>query len=114
MMSGEVGKSHISKSDVQKMQILHPRPSSIVAALYTLRDLGTDVVILHGPSGCCFKHARLLEEDGVRVLTTALDEAGFVFGGQEALVRILRKAQDLFHPHMMAVTGTCSSMIIGE
>ena len=29
--------------------IMHPRPSSIVAALYTLRDLDTDVVILHGP-----------------------------------------------------------------
>lgn len=101
-------------SEVQNIQILHPRPSSIVAALYTLRDLGADVVILHGPSGCCFKHARLLEEDGVRVLTTALDEAGFVFGGQEALVRILRKAQELFHPRMMAITGTCSSMIIGE
>jgi Ni-sirohydrochlorin a,c-diamide reductive cyclase subunit CfbD len=99
---------------VQNIQILHPRPSSIVAALYTLRDLGAEVVILHGPSGCCFKHARLLEEDGVRVLTTALDEAGFVFGGQEPLVRLLRKANELFHPKMMAVTGTCSSMIIGE
>jgi len=114
MMSGEVKKSHISKGDVQKMQILHPRPSSIVAALYTLRDLGVDVVILHGPSGCCFKHARLLEEDGVRVLTTALDEAGFVFGGQESLTRLLKKAQEMFHPRLMAVTGTCSSMIIGE
>ncbi len=101
-------------SEVQNIQILHPRPSSIVAALYTLRDLGADVVILHGPSGCCFKHARLLEEDGVRVLTTALDEAGFVFGGQEPLVRLLKKANELFHPKMMAVTGTCSSMIIGE
>ncbi len=104
----------VQKSDVQNIQILHPRPSSIVAALYTLRDLGAEVVILHGPSGCCFKHARLLEEDGVRVLTTALDEAGFVFGGQEPLVRLIQKANDLFHPKMMAVTGTCSSMIIGE
>ena len=55
--------SEVKKGEVQ-MQILHPRPSSIVAALYTLRDLGADVVILHGPSGCCFKHARLLEEIG--------------------------------------------------
>lgn len=101
-------------SEVQDIQILHPRPSSIVAALYTLRDLGAEVVILHGPSGCCFKHARLLEEDGVRVLTTALDEAGFVFGGQDPLVKLLLKANELFHPRMMAVTGTCSSMIIGE
>ena len=101
-------------SEVQNLTILHPRPSSIVAALYTLRDLGADVVILHGPSGCCFKHARLLEEDGVRVLTTALDEAGFVFGGQQALTQILRRAADMFHPKLMAVSGTCSSMIIGD
>jgi putative methanogenesis marker 13 metalloprotein len=106
--------SEVQKGELQKMQILHPRPSSIVAALYTLRDLGADVVILHGPSGCCFKHARLLEEDGVRVLTTALDEVGFVFGGQESLVRLLKKAEELFDPKLIAVTGTCSSMIIGE
>ncbi len=101
-------------SDVQNLQVIHPRPSSIVAALYTLRDLGAEVVILHGPSGCCFKHARLLEEDGVRVLTTALDEAGFVFGGQQALTRLLKRAKDMFHPGLMAVSGTCSSMIIGD
>ena len=71
--------------------IMHPRPSSIVAALYTLRDLDTDVVILHGPPGCSFKHARLLEEDGMRVVTTSLDESGFVFGGHDALVEVLEK-----------------------
>ena len=101
-------------SEVQNLTVLHPRPSSIVAALYTLRDLGAEVVILHGPSGCCFKHARLLEEDGVRVLTTALDEAGFVFGGQRPLTALLKKAQELFHPKLMAISGTCSSMIIGD
>lgn len=101
-------------SEMQNLTILHPRPSSIVAALYTLRDLGVEVVILHGPSGCCFKHARLLEEDGVRVLTTALDEAGFVFGGQRPLTAILKKASELFHPRLMAISGTCSSMIIGD
>jgi putative methanogenesis marker 13 metalloprotein len=106
--------SEVKKGEFQNIQILHPRPSSIVAALYTLRDLGAEVVILHGPSGCCFKHARLLEEDGVRVLTTALDEVGFVFGGQEALVRLLKKAKELFDPKLIAITGTCSSMIIGE
>ncbi len=46
------------------MQYIQPRPSSIVAALYTARDLGVDLAVLHGPSGCSFKHARLLEEDG--------------------------------------------------
>ncbi|MDD1744436.1 MAG: Ni-sirohydrochlorin a,c-diamide reductive cyclase catalytic subunit [Candidatus Methanoperedens sp.] len=94
--------------------IMHPRPSSIVAALYTLRDLDTDVVILHGPPGCSFKHARLLEEDGMRVVTTSLDESGFVFGGHDALVEVLEKVIKRFNPKRIGIVGTCASMIIGE
>ncbi len=94
--------------------IMHPRPSSIVAALYTLRDLDVDVVILHGPAGCSFKHARLLEEDGLRVVTTALDESGFVFGGHDELVNILNKVIQMFDPKSIGIVGTCASMIIGE
>jgi putative methanogenesis marker 13 metalloprotein len=94
--------------------IMHPRPSSIVAALYTLRDLDIDVVILHGPPGCSFKHARLLEEDGMRVVTTSLDESGFVFGGHDSLVEVLKKVIELFNPKRIGIVGTCASMIIGE
>jgi len=94
--------------------IIHPRPSSIVAALYTLRDLDTDVVILHGPPGCSFKHARLLEEDGMRVVTTSLDESGFVFGGHDSLVEVLEKVIEKFKPKRIGIVGTCASMIIGE
>ncbi|KAF5425618.1 Ni-sirohydrochlorin a,c-diamide reductive cyclase catalytic subunit, partial [Candidatus Methanomarinus sp.] len=94
--------------------IMHPRPSSIVAALYTLRDLDVDVVILHGPPGCSFKHARLLEEDGLRVVTTALDESGFVFGGHDQLVNVLEKVIEMFNPGSIGIVGTCASMIIGE
>jgi putative methanogenesis marker 13 metalloprotein len=94
--------------------IMHPRPSSIVAAMYTLRDLDTDVVILHGPPGCSFKHARLLEEDGMRVVTTSLDESGFVFGGHGALVEVLEKVIKRFNPKRIGIVGTCASMIIGE
>lgn len=93
---------------------MHPRPSSIVAALYTARDLEVEVAILHGPSGCSFKHARLLEEDGMRVLTTALADNEFIFGGQKPLESVLRYAVDQFAPGRMAVIGTCVSMIIGE
>ncbi|MCW3135791.1 MAG: Ni-sirohydrochlorin a,c-diamide reductive cyclase catalytic subunit [Canidatus Methanoxibalbensis ujae] len=94
--------------------ILHPRPSAIVAALYTLRDLDVDVAIIHGPSGCCFRHSRMLEEDGMTVLTTAMDERNFVFGAHDALVQVLRAAEKMFKPSLMGVVGTCSSMIIGE
>lgn len=96
------------------MDYIQPRPSSIVAALYTARDLGVDVAVLHGPSGCSFKHARLLEEDGMRVLTTSLADNEFIFGGHDPLVRVLRYAEEAFHPRRMAVVGTCVAMIIGE
>jgi putative methanogenesis marker 13 metalloprotein len=96
------------------ISIIHPRPSSIVAALYTLRDLNVDVAILHGPPGCSFKHARLLEEDGIHVLTTALDENGFVFGGRDELCSLLKKTNEMFSPKLIGVVGTCASMIIGE
>jgi len=96
------------------MDYIQPRPSSIVAALYTARDLGVDVAILHGPSGCSFKHARLLEEDGMRVLTTSLADNEFIFGGHEPLMRVLRHAEKEFAPRRMAVVGTCVAMIIGE
>jgi len=96
------------------MKYMHPRPSSIVAALYTARDLKADVAILHGPSGCSFKHARLLEEDGMRVLTTSLADNEFIFGGTKALEDVLRYAEKTFSPRRMAVIGTCVAMIIGE
>ncbi len=96
------------------ISIIHPRPSSIVAALYTLRDLNVDVAILHGPPGCSFKHARLLEEDGIHVVTTALDENGFVFGGRRELSSVLQRVNEMFHPKLIGVVGTCASMIIGE
>jgi len=98
----------------KEILIIHPRPSSIVAALYTLRDLNVDVAIMHGPSGCSFKHARLLEEDGIHVVTTGLEENSFVFGGHERLVKLIKKSIELFNPKVIGVVGTCASMIIGE
>jgi len=106
-------KKEDDKSMSEEM-ILHPRPSAIVAALYTLRDLDAGVAVLHGPAGCSFKHSRLLEEDGMHVLTSAMNETDFVFGGHESLVEVLIKAEEMFHPALMGVIGTCSSMIIGE
>jgi len=99
---------------LKTMKYMQPRPSSIVAALYTARDLGVDVAILHGPSGCSFKHARLLEEDGMRVLTTSLSDHEFIFGGQQPLEAVIEYAEQTFSPRRMAVIGTCVSMIIGE
>jgi Ni-sirohydrochlorin a,c-diamide reductive cyclase subunit CfbD len=93
---------------------LHPRPSPIAASLYTLRDMNADVIILHGPHGCCFRTGRLLENDGVRVVTTAMSENDFIFGASEKLEDTLRKVDEMFSPKLVGVVGTCVSMIIGE
>ncbi|MEE1129761.1 MAG: Ni-sirohydrochlorin a,c-diamide reductive cyclase catalytic subunit [Methanobrevibacter sp.] len=93
---------------------MHPRPSPIAASLYTLRDMNVDVIIMHGPNGCCFRTGRLLESDGVRVLTTAMAENDFILGASEKLEETLIKAYEMFEPNLMGVVGTCASMIIGE
>ena len=93
---------------------LHPRPSPIAASLYTLRDMNADVIILHGPHGCCFRTGRLLENDGVRVVTTAMSENDFIFGASEKLEETLHKVDKMFSPKLVGVVGTCVSMIIGE
>lgn len=96
------------------MNILTPRPNPIVAALYTLRDLDVDVAILHGPSGCGFRAARLLEEDGMVVVTTSMTEEDLIFGASDKLIEVLHEADELFSPKTIGVVGSCVSMIIGE
>lgn len=93
---------------------MHPRPSPIAASLYTLRDMNVDVIIMHGPHGCCFRTSRLLESDGVRVLTTAMSENDFILGASEKLEETLKEAYEMFKPDLIGVVGTCASMIIGE
>ncbi|WP_067149142.1 Ni-sirohydrochlorin a,c-diamide reductive cyclase catalytic subunit [Methanobrevibacter olleyae] len=93
---------------------MHPRPSPIAASLYTLRDLNADVIIMHGPHGCCFRTGRLLESDGVRVVTTAMAENDFILGAAEKLEETLKEAYDTFNPKLIGIVGTCASMIIGE
>lgn len=94
--------------------MMHPRPSPIAASLYTLRDLNADVIIMHGPHGCCFRTGRLLESDGVRVVTTAMSENDFILGASEKLEETLKEAYETFNPKLIGIVGTCASMIIGE
>lgn len=94
--------------------VIHPRPSPIVAAMYTLRDMEVDVIVVHGPSGCSFMASRPLENAGVRVVTTAMRDNDLIFGASEPLINTLKQVEERFHPGTVAVIGTCASMIIGE
>ncbi|RAP52142.1 MAG: hypothetical protein BZ138_03625, partial [Methanosphaera sp. rholeuAM270] len=89
---------------------MHPRPSPIAAALYTLRDLEVDVIIMHGPAGCCFRTGRLLEDEGIRVITTAMNENDFIFGASQKLIDTIREVEEAFHPDSIGIVGTCASM----
>ena len=75
------------------IKIIHPRPSPIAATLYTLRDMNVDVIIMHGPTGCCFRTARLLESDGVRVVTTGMSENDFILGAGEKFLEFVSSSQ---------------------
>ena len=94
--------------------VIHPRPNPIVAAMYTLRDMDIDVIVEHGPSGCCFMASRPLEDANVRVVTSGMRDNDLVFGGEEPLINTLKQVEEKFHPKTVAVVGTCASMIIGE
>lgn len=94
--------------------VIHPRPNPIVAAMYTLRDMDVDVIVEHGPSGCCFMASRPLEEADVRIVTSGMRDNDLIFGADEPLVNTLKQVEERFHPKTVAVVGTCASMIIGE
>ena len=96
------------------MKIIHPRPNPIVAAMYTLRDLDVDVIVVHGPAGCCFMASRSIEEAGVRVVTSGITDNDLVFGAVDSLIETLKMVKERFDPKTVAVIGTCASMIIGE
>lgn len=96
------------------MKSIHPRPNPIIAAMYTLRDMDVDVIVIHGPSGCGFMASRMIEEAGVRVVTTGFNDNDLVFGGSDSLVETLKIVRDKFNPKTVAVVGTCASSIIGE
>ncbi len=95
-------------------RVLHPRPNPIIAAMYTLRDLEVEVIVLHGPAGCGFMASRRLEEAGVRVMTTGMQESDLIFGAEENLINVLRTIDKDFSPKMIGLIGSCASMIIGE
>jgi len=96
------------------MRTIHPRPNPIIAALYTLRDMDVDAVVIHGPAGCGFMASRMIEEAGIRVVSSSIRDNDLIFGASEPLIRTLKAVKEKFDPKTVAVIGTCASMIIGE
>jgi nitrogenase molybdenum-iron protein alpha/beta subunit len=108
---------------------LNPLPWSISrlegctlsGALSVTTEVTDGLSIVHGPAGCSqhnasLLHATLLGEDTprlLRILSSDLDEAGVIFGGEEALSAALREAV-AGDPPVIFVLSTCVVQTIGD
>jgi len=94
---------------------------TLTGALSVTTEVTDGVTVIHGPAGCAqhnasLFHATLLGEDTphlLRILTSDLDEKGVIFGGEEALAEVIRKAA-MRDPPAIFVLSTCVVQTIGD
>jgi len=94
---------------------------TLTGAVSVTTEVTDGLTIIHGPSGCAqhnasLIHATLLGADTphlARVLTSDLDEAGVIFGGEEPLASTIAEAarED---PAVIFVLSTCVVQAIGD
>jgi nitrogenase molybdenum-iron protein alpha/beta subunit len=94
---------------------------TLSGALSVTTEVTGGVTLIHGPAGCTqhnasLLHATLLGEDTphlLRILSSDLDEAGVIFGGEGALASSLREAAE-GDPPVIFVLSTCVVQTIGD
>jgi len=94
---------------------------TLSGALSVTTEVTDGLSIVHGPAGCTqhnasLLHATLLGEDTphlLRILSSDLDEAGVIFGGEGALAATLGEAISR-GPAVIFVLSTCVVQTIGD
>jgi nitrogenase molybdenum-iron protein alpha/beta subunit len=94
---------------------------TLSGALSVTTEVTDGLTIIHGPGGCSqhnasLLHATLLWEDTprlLRILSSDLDEAGVIFGGEGALAAALGEAVTR-RPAVIFVLSTCVVQTIGD
>lgn len=94
---------------------------TLTGALSVTTEVTDGVTIIHGPAGCSqhnasLIHATLLDHDTphlLRILSSDLDEAGVIFGGEGALTACIRAAAER-DPSVIFVLSTCVVQTIGD
>jgi nitrogenase molybdenum-iron protein alpha/beta subunit len=94
---------------------------TLSGALSVTTEVTDGLTVIHGPAGCSqhnasLLHATLLGEDTprlLRILSTDLDEAGVIFGGEGALAATLGEAVTR-DPPVIFVLSTCVVQTIGD
>ncbi|GHV91936.1 oxidoreductase nitrogenase component 1 [Spirochaetia bacterium] len=95
-------------------------------SLGILNSIRNSVVIMHGPLGCgiCvtgniglnkqFKQLRDPAAEGLQWITTNLDEAEVITGGEKKLREAIRFADREFRPESIIVANSCVPALIGD
>ena len=94
---------------------------TLTGALSVTTEVTDGVTIIHGPAGCSqhnasLIHATLLDHDTphlLRILSSGLDEAGVIFGGEGTLAASIREAIS-GDPSAIFVLSTCVVQTIGD
>jgi nitrogenase molybdenum-iron protein alpha/beta subunit len=94
---------------------------TLSGALSVTTEVTDGLTVIHGPAGCSqhnasLLHATLLGEDTphlLRILSSDLDEAGVIFGGEGALAAALGEAAS-GGPAAIFVLSTCVVQTIGD
>ncbi len=94
---------------------------TLTGALSVTAEVTEGVTIVHGPAGCTqhnasLLHATLLDHDTphlLRILSSDLDEAGVIFGGDGALAAAIGAAAEE-DPPVIFVLSTCIVQAIGD
>ena len=94
---------------------------TLSGALSVTTEVTDGISVVHGPAGCSqhnasLLHATLLGEDIphlLRILSSDLDEAGVIFGGEGALAAALGEATSR-GPSAIFVLSTCVVQTIGD
>ena len=84
------------------------------------------VIVVHGPVGCgsanmasagptrVVQRLRDPSADGLVWISTNLDDADVISGGERKLAEAIRYAEEQFHPQAILVVNTCVPAIIGD
>ncbi len=94
---------------------------TLTGALAVTTGIKDSVTIIHGPPGCAHHnfsliHATLLDNDCTvipLVMSSGMSEHDVIFGGEEALLKVIRQVASE-DPGIIFVLSTCISEMIGD
>jgi light-independent protochlorophyllide reductase B subunit len=89
----------------------------LFGAIRAVLGIKNAIPIIHGPVGCSYHTQYLLSlrsARNIRILTTAMEQEDVVFGAEDKLETIIKRADDKYNPSLIAILTSCVSSVIGE